>query len=101
MSLLTTLGIGPDDQDPAAQTAPSLADLQGKAIETLKDVLLQADSDDVKRKAAVDILNFKAKAADKPVVTEEQLEYLGRIIVEAEAVRVSLIGGQAGTPSPA
>ena len=75
----------------------SLEALSGKAIETLQDVLLNAPSDDVKRKAAVDILNFnKGKSSDKPTVTEEQLEYLGRIIVETETVRQRLLGSEDG-----
>ena len=73
----------------------SLSALNGSAIETLRDVLLNAPSDDVKRKAAVDILNFnKAKSSDKPTVTEAQLEYLGRIIVETETVRLGILGGE-------
>ena len=79
--------------DPDAEL--SLSALNGSAIETLRDVLLNAPSDDVKRKAAVDILNFnKAKASDKPTVTEAQLEYLGRIIVETETVRLGILGGE-------
>lgn len=71
----------------------SLLALQGKAITTLKDVLLNADSDDVKRKAAVDVLSFnKSSGGEKPTVTEEQLEYLGRVIVETEAVRLGVSG---------
>jgi len=79
--------------DPDAEL--SLSALNGDAIRTLQDVLLNAPSDDVKRKAAVDILNFnKSKSSDKPTVTEAQLEYLGRIIVETETVRLGIIGGE-------
>lgn len=75
--------------------ASSMEALNGNAIKTLQDVLHHADSDDVKRKAAVDILNYgKSKAADKPTVTDEQLAYLGRIIVETEEVRLSLSRGE-------
>lgn len=83
-------------EDPDAEL--SLSALNGEAIKTLRDVLMAAPSDDVKRKAAVDILNFnKSKSADKPTVTEEQLEYLGRVIVETETVRVRLLGGESST----
>lgn len=82
-------------EDPDAEL--SLSALNGKAIETLREVLIGAPSDDVKRKAAVDILNFnKAKSSDRPTVTEEQLEYLGRVIVETETVRVRLLGSEDG-----
>lgn len=82
--------INPDDE-------LSLEALQGRAIQTLLDSL-GADSEDVKRKAATDILNFnKSNTAQKPIVTEEQLEYLGRIIVETEAVRLGLNGSEGGT----
>jgi hypothetical protein len=80
-----------------------LHELNASAVKALSDVLLLADSDDVKRKAAVDILNFSQVGKSKgraPVVTEEQLEYLGRVIVEAETVRESLVlskGSLAGT----
>ncbi len=75
----------------------SLDALNGDAIRVLREVL-NADSDDVKRKAAVDILNFntKSKAAAKPIVTEEQLEYLGRIVVETEEVRQRQLRGEGG-----
>jgi hypothetical protein len=79
------------DADPDAEM--SVLALKGDAVKILKDVLLNADSDDVKRKAAVDVLNFsKASNVTKPAVTEEQLEYLGRVIVETEAIRVG-VGG--------
>lgn len=67
--------------------------LNASAVETLREVLGSADSDDVKRKAAVDILNFSQVGKSKgkaPQVTEEQLEFLGRVIVEAEEVRKGL-----------
>jgi len=85
------------DEDPAGEL--SLDALSGKAVETLKTVLRDADSDDVKRKAAVDILNFhqRGRAAHKPMVTEEQLEYLGRIIVETEEVRQRQLRGEGGS----
>jgi hypothetical protein len=71
----------------------SVLALKGDAVRILQDVLLNADSDDVKRKAAVDVLNFsKASNTSKPTVSEEQLEYLGRVIVETEAVRLSVSG---------
>lgn len=83
------------DGDPARvkDEELSLKALKGGAIKTLKDVLTTADSDDVKRKAAVDILNFNREGSVMaPVITPEQLEFLGRVIVEAEAVRVSHLG---------
>lgn len=69
--------------------------LNGKAISVLQDVLL-ATSEDVRRKAAVDILNFnqKSRAAHKPIVTEEQLEYLGKIIVETAEIRERQLRGE-------
>ncbi len=84
------------DADPDGER--SLEALSGKAIEVLQTVLT-ADSDDVKRKAAVDILNFnqKTRASSKPLVTEEQLEYLGRIIVETEEVRQRQLRGEGGS----
>ena len=69
--------------------------LNDSAVEALKTVLLSSEaSDDVRRKAAVDILNFSQVGKSKgraPTVTEEQLEYLGRVIVEAETVREGLL----------
>lgn len=70
-------------------------DLNTAAIDTLQTVLAGADSDDVRRKAAVDILNFSSVGKSKgraPVVTEAQLEFLGRVIVEASEVRKSVEG---------
>ena len=80
-----------------------LHELNATAVETLRTVLSTADSDDVKRKAAVDILNFSQVGKSKgraPVVTEEQLEYLGRVIVEAEAVREGLDHGKRSLVGP-
>lgn len=83
------------DGDPDEEL--SIEALQGRAIQTLLDSL-GASSEDVKRKAATDILNFnKSNTAQKPTVTEEQLEYLGRIIVETEAVRLRLDGSERST----
>lgn len=69
--------------------------LNVEAVDTLKTVLSNPDaSDDVRRKAAVDILNFSQVGKSKgraPQVTEEQLDFLGRIIVEAEEVRKGLV----------
>lgn len=85
-------------------TEKDLHGLNTAAVETLKDVLVNADSDDVKRKAAVDILNFSQVGKSKgraPVVTEEQLEFLGRVIVEAEAVREGLALSKGSLVGPA
>lgn len=77
--------------------------LNTKAVEALRSVLSDAESDDVRRKAAVDILQFSQVGKSKgraPQVTEAQLEFLGRVIVEAESVRESLAlskGSLAGT----
>lgn len=68
--------------------------LNESAVDTLKTVLTTADSADVKRKAAVDILNFSQVGKSKgkaPVVTEAQLEFLGRVIVEASEIHKGLI----------
>jgi predicted protein tyrosine phosphatase len=67
-----------------------LADLKSQAISVLQQVLTGAESDDVRRKAAVDILNFHGKAKQETPVTEEQLAWLGRVLVEAEEVRSRL-----------
>ena len=73
----------------------SLSALKGKAIEVLRDVLTEGSSDDVKRKAAVDILNFgRERSASTPVVREEDLEYLGKVIVETEAIRLGSVGSE-------
>src|SRR5512134_4107546 len=82
-----------DTLDKDAAVEKDIHALNDSAVRVLKDVLEMADSDDVKRKAAVDILNFSQVGKSKgraPQVTEEQLEYLGRVIVEAAAVRESL-----------
>jgi hypothetical protein len=63
-----------------------LKDLKSQAIAVLEQVLTAAESDDVRRKAAVDILNFQGKAKNEVPVTEEQLAWLGRVIVEAEEI---------------
>jgi len=75
----------------------SLAALKGRAIEVLRDVLTEGSSDDVKRKAAVDILNFgRERSSATPVIREEDLEYLGKVIVETEAIRLGSIGSEDG-----
>lgn len=73
----------------------SLDALNGKAVAVLQEVLC-ASSEDVRRKAAVDILNFnqKSRAAVKPLVTEEQLEYLGKIVVETAEIRERQLRGE-------
>jgi hypothetical protein len=64
----------------------------------LLDALHSASSEDVRRKAAVDILNLTKGATQKVnAPTEEELGYLGRVIVEAEALRVGGVGGE-GSP---
>lgn len=83
------LGISDEDRELSLQA------LKGRAVETLRDVLTSADSDDVKRKAAVDILNFnREKSVTAPTVSEAQLEFLGRIIVEAAEIRERHIKGE-------
>lgn len=69
--------------------------LNGKAVAVLQEVLC-ASSEDVRRKAAVDVLNFsqKSRASHKPIVTEEQLEYLGKIIVETAEIRERQLRGE-------
>lgn len=64
--------------------------LKATAIDTLETVLLGAQSEDVQRKAAVDILNFSEKTKNETPVTEEQLGWLGRVIIEAEEIRLGL-----------
>lgn len=82
-----------DGLDPEREA--SLAALKGNAIKVLRDVLATADSDDVRRKAAVDILNFnKEKSVTAPTISEEQLGYLGRVIVEAAEIRERLLRGE-------
>jgi hypothetical protein len=82
----------PDDDELAEKDIHAL---NGSAVETLRDAL-SSESDDVRRKAAVDILNFSQVGKSRgraPQVTEEQLEYLGRVIVEASAIHKSLVVG--------
>ena len=89
-TLTTIMAIPIDDGE---TTEKDIHELNASAVAVLKDVLITADSDDVKRKAAVDILNFSQIGKSKgraPVVTEEQLEYLGRVIVEANEIHKSL-----------
>ena len=93
-----------EELDEDAKVDKDIHALNTRAVDTLKDVLETADSDDVKRKAAVDILNFSQVGKTKgraPVVTEEQLEFLGRVIVEAEAVRESLTLSKGSLAGPA
>lgn len=80
--------------------------LNSTAVETLRTVLAVGSdaSDDVKRKAAVDILNFSQVGKSKgraPQVTEAQLEFLGRVIVEAETVREGLVISKGSLAGPA
>jgi hypothetical protein len=89
---------------PGETTEKDLHELNTQAVDTLRSVLTDADSDDVKRKAAVDILNFSQVGKSKgraPIVTEEQLEFLGRVIVEAEAVREGLALSKGSLVGPA
>jgi hypothetical protein len=64
-----------------------LHSMKSGAIDVLNDVLTGADSEDVRRKAAVDILNFSEKTKNESPVTEEQLAWLGRVFIEADAIR--------------
>ena len=81
------------EQNPTA--ALSLEALSGQAIKYLLLAMTSASSEDVKRKAAVDILNItKGAKSTTPAPTEAELEYLGRVIVEAEAVRLSGLGSE-------
>jgi len=78
--------------------------LNSDAVDTLKEVLTSADSADVRRKTAVDILNFSQVGKAKgraPEVTEDQLEFLGRVIVEAEEVRKGLALSAGSLAGPA
>lgn len=87
----------PAHDESAESVESDLHELNTSAVETLRTVLTEAESDDVKRKAAVDILNFSQVGKSKgraPIVTEEQLEFLGRVIVEAATVRESLVDGE-------
>lgn len=90
-----------DDETTVEDT---IHDLNTDAVDTLKEVLASADSADVRRKAAVDILNFSQVGKSKgsaPKVTEEQLEFLGRVIVEAEEVRKGLTLSAGSLAGPA
>jgi len=90
------------DDDKTAED--SIHKMNGDAVEALKFVLENAESDDVKRKAAVDILNFSQVGKSKgraPEVREEQLEFLGRVIVEAEAIHKGLIVSKGSLVGPA
>jgi hypothetical protein len=85
----------PVDSIGADKEELSLAALKGRAVEVLRDVLTTGSSDDVKRKAAVDILNFgRERSSSIPVIREEDLEFLGKVIVETEAIRLGSIGGE-------
>jgi hypothetical protein len=64
--------------------------MKSSAVDTLNDVLTMADSEDVRRKAAVDILNFSEKTKDESPVTEEQLAWLGKVLIEAVEIHRSL-----------
>ena len=88
---------------PDSDIEKNLHELNTSAVDTLRSVLTAAESDDVKRKAAVDILNFSQVGKSRgraPIVTEEQLEFLGRVIVEAEAVREGLIVSKGSLVGP-
>jgi len=67
-----------------------LHSMKSTAVNTLNDVLTMADSEDVRRKAAVDILNFSEKTKDESPVTEEQLAWLGKVLIEAVEIHRSL-----------
>jgi len=91
-----------DDKDTRAED--SIHKLNTDAVDTLKDVLARAESDDVRRKCAVDILNFSQVGKSKgraPEVTEAQLEFLGRVIVEAGTIREGLTLGKRSLDGPA
>jgi hypothetical protein len=79
---------------PDGDPAPDLKELKRQAIETLETVLVMGESDDTRRKAAVDILNFSEKSKNESPVTEEQLGWLGRVILEAEEIRLSVEVGE-------
>ena len=70
-----------------------LGSMKAEAIATLADVL-GSDSEDVRRKAAVDILNFSEKTKHESPVTEEQLAWLGRVFIEADAIREGVKVGE-------
>lgn len=71
-----------------------LKELKASAVEVLETVLLGSESDDVRRKAAVDILNFNEKQKETSPVTEEQLGWLGRVLIETEEIRERLEVGK-------
>lgn len=86
-----------EDDEVEESAELSIHKLNKNAVEELRSILATADSDDVRRKAAVDILNFSSVGKSKgraPEVTEAQLEFLGRVIVEAKAVHESLVLGE-------
>lgn len=61
-----------------------------EAIDVLRGLLL-ADSPEVRRKAAMDILTINNAAHKKhtvPPPTEDQLEHIGRVLLEAETIRL-------------
>lgn len=65
--------------------------LKSRAVEVLETILEGGGgSIDTQRKAAVDILNFSEKAKNDVPVTEEQLGWLGKVLIETEEIRVSL-----------
>lgn len=74
----------------AATKKRELKDLKSRAIDVLESVLNDAASEDVQRKAAVDILSFSDKTKNETPVTEEQLGWLGRVLIEAEEIRERL-----------
>ena len=67
--------------------ATRLKKLKENAVDILEAVLTDATSEDVRRKAAVDILSFTEKTKHESPVTEEQLGWLGRVLIETEAIR--------------
>lgn len=83
---------GADAPDPGPKV--DLKSLKATAIDTLETVLVGAESEDVRRKAAVDILNFSEKSKNENPVTEEQLGWLGRVIIEAEEIRLGVEVGE-------
>lgn len=65
--------------------------LKSRAVEVLETILEGGGgSIDTQRKAAVDILNFSEKAKNDVPVTEEQLGWLGKVLIETEEIRISL-----------
>lgn len=77
------------DADKAAKKV-EIKDLKNQAIQVLEDVLTAASSEDVRRKAAVDILSFHDRTKNEVTVTEEQIGWLGKVLIEAEEIRDSL-----------